>query len=359
MDNNFYIVLMAGGSGTRLWPMSRCDKPKQFHNICSPKSLIQETYERIKPLTNSSNIYVSLVASVFETTKKQLNNIPNENYIIEPEVKNTAPALALAAVKLFQINPEAIIAAISCDHTVENVQHYQTAFKQALAFVQDNPDYLVTIGIEPTDPNTGYGYIKKGRKFTKTNLREVKKFIEKPDLKTAKAYLKSGQYLWNGGYFVFKASSLISMYKKYAPDIYKIIKELLKITNIDPKDKKFNNLYNKMPVTPFDIAIAEKVEHIAVVPMDCGWSDVGSWASVYEFLARKDNKQTVSQGHHIGFDDKNCLVYAQDKLLATIGLEDIVIVDTKDVTLVCKKDRSQDIKKIIEIIKTKGKHHYL
>lgn len=358
MQNNFYIVLMAGGSGTRLWPMSRIDMPKQFHKFSGDKSLIEETYDRFDGLAHKENIYISLTENILAETQKQLKDVPKENFIIEPEGKNTAPAIALATAYIFKKDPSAIIAMICSDHTVKKVSAYREAFLTAKSFVEKNPEYLVTIGIKPTRPDTGYGYIKVGKKFENHPINEVDSFVEKPNLETAEKYLSSGKYLWNAGYFVFRADELIKSFEKYSPEIYKGLKEILK--SIDtPKEKSvIKTEYAKFEKVPIDTAIAEKVEKIAVVPADLGWSDVGSWASLLEILSTKKDA-VVSQGHHIGIDDKNCLIYAQDKLLATVGLENIVIVDTPDVTLVCNKDKSQDVKKLIEKLKEQGMDKYL
>mgnify|MGYP001276998956 CR=1 FL=1 len=351
MKENFYIVIMAGGSGTRLWPMSRKDSPKQFHNISGERSLIQETYDRLKDLVPKENMYVSLVGNILETTQKQLPEIPKENYIIEPEAKNTAPAIGLVTATIFKINPNAIISTIASDHTVNKIANYQKAINLSFSFVEKNPKYLTAIGINPTKPDTGFGYIKKGKKISSQNVFEVEEFVEKPNLETAKKYLKSGKYLWNACYFTFKAAEMLEMFSKYEPDIYKGLRKILKGDDI-------NAIYAKFPLAPIDTAIAEKAEFIAVIPADMDWSDVGSWESLYELLSKNDS-MVISKGHHIGIDNKNCLIYAQDKLLATVGLEDIIIVDTPDVTLICNKKKSQDVKKLIEVLKKSGYHKYL
>ncbi|MDO8686747.1 MAG: sugar phosphate nucleotidyltransferase [Candidatus Berkelbacteria bacterium] len=352
MKSNNYIVIMAGGSGTRLWPMSRKNSPKQFQKFSSDKSLIQETYDRLKDLVPKENMYVSLVGNILETTQKQLPDIPKNNYIIEPEAKNTAPAIGLVTATIFKINPNAIISAIASDHTVNKVSNYQKAINISFSFVEKNPKYLTAIGIEPTKPDTGFGYIKKGKKLGEKNVFEVEEFVEKPNLETAEKYLKSGKYLWNACYFTFKAGEMLEMFSKYEPDIYEGLRKILKGDNIDA-------IYAKFPLVPIDTAIAEKAEFIAVVPADLGWSDVGSWESIYDLLSNDKTAKVISKGHHIGVDDKNCLVYAQDKLLATVGLEDIVIVDTPDVTLICNKKKSQDVKKLIEVLKKDKKYHNL
>ena len=359
MNKNFYICILAGGSGTRLWPMSRCSRPKQFHNLCSSKSLIQETYERFRTIVPKENIYICLVSDILKTAQEQLKDIPKKNFIIEPVGRNTAPAIGLSAAKIFKKNPDAIMAACPSDHTILKTEKYQKAFLQGVSFVEKNPEYLVTIGIQPTQPETGYGYIQTGDKLPDSSLRKVEKFVEKPDQKTAQKYLKSGKYLWNAGYFIAKVSSLLAMYKTYEPEMSKILEKIIKAIGTKDEEKVIKNEYQKLPAKPIDTALAEKVKNIAVIPADdLGWSDIGSWAALLDLLSSKKD-QVVSRGHHIGFDDKNCLVYAQDKLLATVGLEDIIIVDTPDVTLVCHKDKTQDVKHLIEKLKQQGKTKYL
>ena len=358
MQNNFYIVLMAGGSGTRLWPMSRKAMPKQFHKFSSEKSLLVETYERFIGVVPKENIYISLGENVLAETKKQLKDIKKENFIVEPEGKNTAPATALVTAHIFKKDPKAIIAEISSDHTVKKVSAYRQAFLTAKSFIEKNPEYLVTIGIRPTKPETGYGYIKIGKKIPGHPMNIVDKFVEKPDLMTAEKYLASGKYLWNAGYFVFRVDTMIKMFERYSPKIYIGLKEILKAVNTPQEKKVIDIEYAKFEKEPIDTVIAEKVDKIAVVPADLGWSDIGSWASLLDILIDKKDG-IISKGHHVSVDDKNCLVYARDKLVATIGLEDIIIIDTEDVTLVCHKDKSQDVKKMIEKLKKQGKEKYL
>ena len=198
-----------------------------------------------------------------------------------------------------------------------------------------------------------------GKKFPKISLVEVDRFVEKPDLKTAKKYLKTGKYLWNGGYFIARCDKLLEMYKTYEPKIYKGLEKILSSIGKKEETDTIIKEYKKLPAIPIDIALAEKVKKIAVVPADLGWSDIGSWSALYDLLSNNKKGKVISRGHHLGFDDKNCLVYAQDKLLATVGLEDIIIVDTPDVTLISHKDKSQEVKKLIEKLKKEGKTKYL
>lgn len=358
MKNNFYVVILSGGAGTRLWPVSRESMPKQFHKLTSENSLLEETFNRVKVLTSIENIYISLGSKNVAETQKQLKEIKKENYIVEPESKNTAPSIALTTAKIFKKDPTAIIAIISADHTVTKVSNYQAALLKAAHFVEDNPEFLVTIGIKPNSAHTGYGYIKIGRKFQDIPVYAVDEFVEKPDQATAEKYLSSGKYLWNAGYFIYRADKMMGMFENYAPNIYSGLKKIL--AAIDTTDEKniIKKVFADFKKTPIDTAIAEKVDKIAVIPADLGWSDVGSWTSVYDLLFDKKN-ENVSRGHHVGVGDKNCLFFATDKLLATVGLEDIIIIDTPDATLVCKKDKAQEIKNLIEKLKKEGKEKYL
>ena len=265
----------------------------------------------------------------------------------------------MVAANLFRINPKAIVTTIASDHTIGNVATFQTGLRKTFSFVEKNPDYFVTIGIKPTRPDTGFGYIYVGEKINATPLFEVKEFVEKPDLKTAKKYLKSGKYLWNASYFTWRADKLLVMYDKFSPKIYEYLAQIIKLLNRNTSASGIDKIYSKMPTEPIDTAIAEKVKTIAVLPLVLEWSDIGSWASLYELLSKRNKSHTVSRGNHLGLNDKNCLIYAQDKLLATVGLKDIVIVDTPDVTLVCNRNKSQDVKKLIEKIKANGLKEYL
>lgn len=354
---------MAGGSGTRLWPMSRVSTPKQLQNLCGQKSLLKQTYDRIKDLVPQENIYVSLVKNLLDSSCKQLEEIKKENFIIESELKNTAPAVGLLATHIYRRNPRAIVTTISSDHTIGNVEKFRGAIRQSFQFIQKKPDYFSTIALKPTRPETGFGYIKLGRKFSNSEFYEVQQFVEKPDLETAKRYLKSGQYYWNASYFTWRVDKLLEMYEKYAPEIFKKIKEIIQLLDRGASSEKIEKVYETMPTEPIDTAIAEKVKKIATLPVEgLRWSDIGNWATLYDFMVGQSSKTTegnICRGNHIGVDNQNCLIYAHDKLLATIGLEDIVIIDTPDVTLVCHKNKSQDVKKLIEKIKEEGKEKYL
>jgi mannose-1-phosphate guanylyltransferase len=359
MNKNNYIVLMAGGSGTRLWPMSRESKPKQFHSFASSKSLLQDTYDRIKDLVPIENIYVSLGPNGLKESQEQLKDVLKENYIIEPVAKNTAPSILLSTIKIFKKNPLANIATISSDHTINKVSEFKKIITKAFNFIEKNKDYLATVGIKPDKPEIGYGYIKIGKKIPGVEIYEGTEFVEKPNLETAEKYLKSGKYLWNASYFVFSATDMIKMYNDKAAEIYKGLERLIQTTIETEEDKIINKAFEGFDKVPFDTAIAEKVDKIVVIPADLGWSDVGNWSSLYELLCSGKSDEVVTRGHHVGVGDKNCLFFAEDKLLATVGLEDTIVVDTPDVTLVCHKNKVQEVRDLIEKLKQVGKSKYL
>jgi mannose-1-phosphate guanylyltransferase len=362
MNKNHFIVIMAGGSGTRLWPISRANLPKQFHKFSSDeKSLIQETYDRVKDLVPSENIYVSLVSNIYKTTREQLPEISDKNFIVEPEGKNTAPAMGLIAAIIQDRNPEAIVATVASDHTVKNTELFKKVIAQAFEFIEKNNDYLVTVGIKPTEPNTGYGYIKVGQKFPGEDINQVESFVEKPDLETAKKYIKAGDYLWNASYFIWKTAEMLANFQKLAPHIQTGLSKISQAVKTANFQQVLEQEYAQFLKEPIEPTIIEKMDKVAVIPADLNWSDIGTWSSLYEFLSKNTGKSNVSHGHHIGVGDQNCLFYARndEKILATVGLENIVIVDTPDVTLVCDMTKPQEIKELMEKLKVNGKEKYL
>lgn len=357
------VVIMAGGSGTRLWPMSRKSFPKQLQKLVSDKPLIQETFDRIEPVVGTDNIYISTTQGYKEATRKTLIGVEEDNYLVEPSAKNTGPAIGLIAAFFYALDPKTIVATIASDHVVTKNHEFQKILQVAKCAVEKNPKYIITVGLNPTSPDTGMGYIKMGELFSKedsTKIFQVDQFVEKPDLATAKKYLSSWEYLWNASYFIWQAETMMNLFKKYQPEIYK---HLIKIAEAYDKGKATDELiakiYESMPEIPIDTAIIEKAKNVLVIPADLGWSDIGSWASLHDVLSTNTGSEVISKGHHIGVDDGNLLVYSGEKMIATVGLDNIIIVDTPDVTFVCNKNKSQDVKKLIEKLKNEGKHLYL
>ncbi|XLQ20469.1 MAG: mannose-1-phosphate guanylyltransferase [Candidatus Moraniibacteriota bacterium] len=350
MQNN-YIVIMAGGSGTRLWPLSRKENPKQFQCLTSDEdTLIQETYKRVYPLADADKIFVSTTAQYADLVKEQLPNLPVENIIIEPCGRDTAPAMGLVAHTIYKRDKDAVITTTPSDHAIKNPENYVCTVQTALKVIGDYPERFGLIGINPTEPSTELGYIQLGDELNKKykhKVFEANAFKEKPDAKTAKEYLSHWSYLWNAAYFVFKASTFIEMMKTYTPHI---------LTALDEMDGKSeseqNDIYKSLPREPVDTVILEKLskEERFVVPADLVWSDVGNWRTLHEFYQNGDSN--VSRGSVQKVDTENCLIFGKkSKTIATIGLKDIIVIDTDDAILIAHRDKVHDVKKIIEKLK--------
>ncbi len=338
---------MAGGSGTRLWPKSRIKKPKQLYALVNNESMIKNTVKRLAPAVGLKNIYITTNVLQAKDIARELPRLKH-NLILEPAIRNTAPSIGLAAEILK--NKAEIIAYLPADHYIGKEKEFQKTLKRA--FETAKKDYLVLIGIRPSDPDTGLGYIKMGKDI-ENDTYQVEKFVEKPDLATAKKYVNSGRYLWNGGMFIAKPQVILNLFKIHQPKIYQVLERISK------EPKKLSQEYAKIKNISFDYAIAEKTRKVAVVAGDFAWSDIGNWKKLFEMLSRKKNETVAIGCAHFGVETNGCLIHGTDRLVATIGLKDIIVVDTPDVVLVCHKDKAQEVKKIVESLKEKGKEKYL
>lgn len=345
-----YGIILAGGSGSRLWPLSRELYPKQLLNLNSDKSLLQLTYERLK---NCTSEIISVTNTKHSSNiRMQLSEISNSPVVLsEPVAKNTAPAIVLAAKYIMQkTNSDPVIIAVPSDHLIEDKEKFISTVKKGEKLAEKG--HIVTFGIEPSYPETGYGYINTSEKIE--DGYKVKAFVEKPDIETAKEYLKTKTYFWNSGIFMFKASTLFEETFKHAPDIAKVSEEI----NFSETDEiPFIN-FDKMPSISIDYAIMEKSDKIALVKLESDWNDLGSWQSIYD-VSKKDENGNVFIGHVLDKSSKNSFVYSSSKLVATIGLEDTVIVETEDAILACKKDRTQDVKQVYETLKQQNDNTHL
>lgn len=353
----FIPVIMAGGSGSRLWPLSRSMFPKQFLVLNDKNNLtmLQSTIERIDGMSTLEPIIITNEQHRFIVAEQLREYDIKSRIILEPAGRNTAPAIALAAFEAVKYGEDPILLILAADHVVLDKEAFQQSIKHAL--VQAELGYLVTFGIVPTSPETGYGYIHRGREIDK-NAYKVEQFVEKPSLEIAEKYIASGDYYWNSGCFMFKASSYLNELKQFSPEIYdicgKATKKMLKDIDFIRVDE---NEFLKCPDDSVDYAVMEKTDKGIVVPMDAGWSDVGSWSALWD-VSDKDQNQNSYRGDVIMKNTSNCYIYAPNKLVAAVGLDNIVIVDTKDAVLVADKSRVQEVKQVVEQLKGEGRREY-
>ena len=360
MNKHHYVAIMAGGIGSRFWPMSRTALPKQFLDILGTgQTLIQQTFARYRHLIPQNNIYVVTSEEYVEIVKKQLPDLPAENILAEPSRKNTAPCIAYVAFKLLSKDPKALMIAAPADNLIlETDQFVQTA-KNALHFV-DHINALVTIGVKPTHPNTGYGYIQHETAEAAPGVHKVKTFTEKPNEELAKAFIASGDFLWNAGIFTWKVKNIVAAFEKYAPELYELFAAEKDKFNTPEEKAVVENIYPQCTNISIDFAVMEKADNVYLLPATFGWSDLGTWNSAWENMD-KDYFGNAAVGKNIMVvDASNCMVHVPDnKLVLLQGLNDYIIVDTKDVLLICKKNKEQEIKDYVAEVKRNKGDKYL
>lgn len=348
-----YGLILAGGSGSRLWPLSRELYPKQLLNIQNTESLLQATFERLSECMPSSHIISMTGVKHVTNVKYQLSSLCDNPVVLsEPISKNTAPAIALAAKYIVEkFNTDPVVLVVPSDHMINDTEKFIATVKEGEKIAEMG--YIVTFGITPSYPETGYGYINITDKHIERGFK-VNRFVEKPDTELAEKYVKEGTYYWNSGIFMFKASVLLEELAKCSPDIYS------KLSNFDFTESNeipFTE-FEKMPSISIDYAVMEKSDKIALLKLESDWNDLGSWKSIYD-VGKKDEDGNVKIGHVLDEGSKNSLMYSSSKLVATIGLEDTVIVETEDAILACKSDRTQDVKKIFETLKKQNDDTHL
>lgn len=339
-----YGLILAGGSGSRLWPLSRELYPKQLLNIQNTESLLQSTFERLESAIKPENIISMTGVKHYSNVKYQLSKLYKTPVVLsEPISKNTAPAIALGAKYIFEKYGDDIVLAVPSDHMIKNVNKFTETVKEGEKIA--NLGYIVTFGIQPSYAETGYGYINVTNESVCNGVK-VKKFVEKPSSELAKEYFNSGSYFWNSGIFMFKISTLLQELEHLSPEIYSLLK------NFDFKNSDEIPFieYDKMPSISIDYAVMEKSSKIALLKLESDWNDLGSWKSIYD-VSKKDEDGNVKIGHVLDDGSKNSFIYSSSKLVATIGLEDTVIVETEDAILACKSDKTQNVKKIFDTLK--------
>ena len=348
-------LIMAGGVGTRFWPLSRESNPKQFLKIISDKSMLQMTVERLLPKIRIEDIFIVTARSQVELTKKHLPQLPAENIIIEPFGMNTAPCIALSAQYLARkYSKSGKMIVLPADHLIARKDDFLASLKEGeISTEQDN---LVTFGIKPDYPATGYGYIEAGREMEK-GMFNVKQFKEKPDLKTAKTFLNAGNFFWNSGMFMWKIETILKAYQDYLPKVTQILEKINTKWNAEGLSADFSEEYASMPKIPVDIGIMEKAEKRVVIPVDYGWSDVGSWKALYDVSPKDENNNVLKCKNEIIESNNNYV--NSNKFVALIGVENLVVIDSGDALLIADKDHSEEVKNIVEKLKKDGKKELL
>lgn len=360
MNKHHYVAIMAGGIGSRFWPMSRTDHPKQFLDILNTgKTLIQQTFDRYTKLVPAENIYVVTSKEYVSAVKEQLPKIPEENILGEPSRKNTAPCIAYIALKLLLKDPKALMIAAPADHLILEPEKFLKTFRTALDFV-DHFNALVTVGIQPTYPNTGYGYIQHEAAAATPGIYKVKTFTEKPNLELAKTFLASGDFLWNAGIFAWKVKNIVDALEKYLPEVYEVFAAEKDKFNTRQELEAIEEIYPQCTSISIDFAVMEKADNVYVIPASFGWSDLGTWNSAWENMDRDYLDNAVAGKNVMIVDATKCVVHAPDhKLVLLQGLDDCIIVDTKDVLLICKKKKEQEIKEYVAEVKRHKGDKYL
>ncbi|WP_434341263.1 mannose-1-phosphate guanylyltransferase/mannose-6-phosphate isomerase [Motilimonas cestriensis] len=350
-------VIMAGGSGSRLWPLSRQQFPKQFLTLLGNDSMLQTTAQRLKGIEHVPALVICNEEHRFSVAEQfRINCIKTSGIILEPVGRNTAPAIALAAMQALKGGHDPLLLVLAADHVIKDETAFCASVEQAVPFAQ--ADKLVTFGILPTAPETGYGYIKRGEVQGDNAGFSVAQFVEKPNLSTAQDYLASGEYYWNSGMFLFKASTYLAELKAHRPDMFSACEQTMAATQADLDFIRVDKAaFEACPDDSVDYAVMEKTTQAVVVPMDCGWSDVGSWSALWE-VSDKDEHGNACRGDVITVDTRNTYVHASEKLVTTIGLDDVVVVETKDAILVAKQSEVQQVKKIVEHLKAEARSEW-
>ena len=341
-----HAVVMAGGSGTRFWPESRTRRSKQFLDLTGGGPMIRETLGRLLPVIPPERVWVVAGRKDARHLSPASLGIPKENILLEPEGRNTAPAVAFAAVRIARKDPDAVILAAPADHAIGNLRAFRAVIRKGLRLARETGRF-VTLGIPPTHPATGYGYIERGRPFPgrQNGAFEVSRFTEKPDLATARRFLRSGRFLWNSGLFLFRADTFADRLARFLPEVERRMREALR-GDRQGAGRRLRDAYRGMPSVSVDYGILEKERGILVLPADVGWSDLGTWRSLHEFLG--GDGDNITAGNVILSDCRNTLVRADRGIVAAVGLSDVIIVRSGDAVLVCPRERSEDVKRIAE-----------
>ncbi len=352
-----YGVIMAGGGGTRFWPLSRKERPKQLLNLSGKDIMVNETIDRIGRCVGKENIFIVTNESQAKLMKTETaGRVSEEKILAEPAARNTAACIGYAAMEIVKKYEDGIMCILPSDQFVKDEEEFAKVMNAAIETAEQT-DMLVTIGISPTFPATGYGYICT-EKESKKQYREVKEFVEKPDEETAKEYLASGNYAWNSGMFIWKASTILKKFEQLLPDIYACLVQIGDAMGTEEEDAVIAKIYPEIPKISIDYGIMERSKDVLMLAGDFGWNDIGS-LDMLSIMKEADENGNIVYGEQVNLDTKNCILYGKDKLIATIGVEDLIVIQEKDAVLICNKNRAQDVKKITDMLSDAGKEQYL
>ena len=358
---SLYGVIMAGGRGARFWPLSRERLPKQLVKLFGPQTLLERTVERLSPLIPLERLLVVTGADQARAIRRHLPDLPRENVLVEPEGRNTAPCIGLAACEIARRERGAAMGVFPADHLIAQEEAFRKLLGKAAGLLKSRPEALVTFGMQPTHPATGYGYIKQGAEVARAGkqpVHSVEAFVEKPDVATARRYLKDKRYLWNGGIFLWRVDTIRAAFEAYLPEMARGLEEIDEALGRRDVAKRLKSIYPRLPATSIDYGVMERTDAALVIQSDVGWSDVGSWKSLADLL-EADEKSNVAVGHHVELETSGTVVFAPRHLVATIGVDDLIIVVTDDAVLVCNKDQDQDVRQLVDSLRARGLGRYL
>ncbi len=364
MSMKKYGVIMAGGGGTRFWPLSRKERPKQLLNLSGKEIMVNETIDRIAMSVGNENVFIvtnqTQAALMKEETEGRMNPL---HILAEPAARNTAACIGYAAMEIVKKYEDGVMCILPSDHFVKDTDEFKRVMDAAIMAAEDT-DMLVTVGIHPTFPATGYGYIcteKESAEPVRQTGKEyfkVKEFVEKPEEETAKQYLADGGYAWNSGMFIWKASTILKKFEMLLPDVYECLVKIGEAMGTADEDKVIQEIYPNIPKISIDYGIMERSKDVLMIAGDFGWNDIGS-LDMLRIAKAEDANGNVCYGEQINLDTKNCILYGTDKLIATIGVQDLIVVQSKDAVLICDKNRAQDVKHIVDQLAQEGKEQYL